>query len=114
MYKRISITAKSENPTSRLCAFVANKSTAFQAGFCRRFTPQNKFCGYENSAFQAKNTFAVEAFNSSANLCLKDNNFHNHKSPTCGRRRPCNPCLKGRTIAAASRNIYSGEKEQTE
>ena len=41
--------------TSRLCAFVANKSTAFQAGFCRRFTPQNKFCGYENSAFQARN-----------------------------------------------------------
>jgi len=32
------------------------KSTAFQAGFRRRFMPQNKFCGYENSAFQAKNT----------------------------------------------------------
>jgi hypothetical protein len=43
--------------TSRLCAFVANKCSAFQAGFWRRFMPQNKFCGYENSAFQAKNTF---------------------------------------------------------
>ena len=29
------------------------KSTAFQAGFRRRFMPQTKFCGYENSAFQA-------------------------------------------------------------
>jgi hypothetical protein len=33
---------------------VANKSTAFQAGFWRRFMPQNEFCGYENPAFQAK------------------------------------------------------------
>ena len=43
--------------TSRLCAFVANKCSAFQAGFRRGFMPQNKFYGYENSAFQAKNTF---------------------------------------------------------
>jgi hypothetical protein len=32
------------------------KSTAFQAGFRRGLMPQNKFCGYENSAFQAQNT----------------------------------------------------------
>jgi len=60
-------------------------SSAFQAGFWRRFTPQNKFCGYEDSAFQAKilsNTeisIAVEAFNSPANLCLKGNNLHNRQ-----------------------------------
>jgi hypothetical protein len=35
---------------------VANKSTAFQAGFWRRFMPQNEFCGYENPAFQDENT----------------------------------------------------------
>jgi len=44
-------------PTSRLSVFVANKCSAFQADFWRWFMPQNKFCGYENSAFQAKNTF---------------------------------------------------------
>ncbi|PLB86022.1 hypothetical protein C0T31_07715 [Dysgonamonadaceae bacterium] len=42
--------------TSRLCAFVANKSSAFRTGFRRGLMPQKKFCGYENSAFQAKNT----------------------------------------------------------
>jgi hypothetical protein len=30
-------------------------SSAFQAGFWRRFMPQNEFCGYENPAFQAEN-----------------------------------------------------------
>jgi hypothetical protein len=51
--------------------------------------PQNKFCGYENSAFQAKKTslnakisIAVEAFNSLAHFCLKGNNLHNRRSPT--------------------------------
>jgi hypothetical protein len=92
----------------------------FRQGESSRFTPQNKFCGYENPAFQAKilsNTeisIAVEVFNSPANLCLKGNNLHNRKYATCGQRQQENPCLKGRTIAAASRNIYSGEKEQTE
>jgi hypothetical protein len=57
------------------------KSTAFQAGFRRRFMPQNKFCGYENSAFQAQ-----KVFNSPANFCLKGNNLHNRRSPTCGQR----------------------------
>jgi hypothetical protein len=41
--------------------------------------PQNKFCGYENPAFQAK-----KVFNSPANLCLKGNNLHNRRSSTCG------------------------------
>ena len=83
-------------PTSRLCAFVANKSSAFQAGFWRRFMPQNKFCGYENSAFQAKTpsntgiSITVEVFNSPAHFCLKGNNLHNRRSLTCGRRHPCN------------------------
>jgi hypothetical protein len=84
--------------TSRLCAFVANKSPAFRAGFCRRFTPQNEFCGYEDSAFQAEKTFAVEAFNSPANLCLKGNNLHNRRYATCGQRQQENPCLKVRTF----------------
>jgi len=38
-------------------------------------------------------SIAVEAFNSPANLCLKGNKY-----ATCGRRRPCNPCLKGRIL----------------
>ncbi|MFZ6038201.1 MAG: hypothetical protein ACOYU1_08240 [Bacteroidota bacterium] len=49
--------------------------------------PQNKFYGYENSAFQAKKTslnakisIAVEAFNSLAHFCLKGNNLHNRRS----------------------------------
>ncbi|MDK2837666.1 MAG: hypothetical protein PWR15_735 [Bacteroidota bacterium] len=45
---------KKENSTSRLYVFVANKCSALQAGFRQGFMPQNKFCGYENSAFQAK------------------------------------------------------------
>jgi len=43
----------------------------FRQGESSRFTPQNKFCGYEDSAFQAENTFSVEAFNSPAHFCLK-------------------------------------------
>jgi hypothetical protein len=92
-------------PTSRLCAFVANKSSAFQAGFRRRFMPQNKFCGYENSAFQAK-----KVFNTRTHPCLKGNNLHNRRSPTCGQRHPYNYCLKGRTTAVAQMNIHTDEK----
>jgi hypothetical protein len=76
------------------------KSTAFQAGFQRRFMPQNKFCGYENLAFQAQ-----KVFNSPANFCLKGNKY-----ATYGQRRPCNPCLKGRTTAVAQTNIRAGKK----
>ena len=43
----------------------------FRQGESSRFTPQNEFCGYEDSAFQAEKTFAVEAFNPSPSLCLK-------------------------------------------
>jgi hypothetical protein len=70
--------------------------------------PQNEFCGYENSAFQAK-----KVFNSPANFCLKGNNLYNRRSSTCGQRRPFNPCLKGRTTAVAQMNIHTGKKEQT-
>ncbi len=42
-------------------------------------------------------SITVEVFNSPAHFCLKGNNLHNRKSPTCGRRRPSNLCLKGRT-----------------
>ncbi len=91
--------------TSRLCAFVANKSSAFQAGFWWRFMPQNKFCGYENSAFQAK-----KVFNSQAHFCLKGNNIHNRRSPTCGQRHHYHCCLKGRTTVAALINICTGKK----
>ena len=58
-------------------------------------------------------SIAVEVFNSPANRCLKGNNLHNRRSPTCGQRRPCNPCLKGRTIVAVQMNIHVGKKEQT-
>jgi hypothetical protein len=74
---------KKENSPSRLCVFVANKCSALQAGFRQGFMPQNKFCGYENSAFQAKKhpwiqkSIAVKTFNSPANLCMKGNNLHN-------------------------------------
>jgi len=92
-------------PTSRLCAFVANKSSAFQAGFRRRFMPQNEFCGYANPTFQAK-----KVFNTRTHPCLKGNNLHNRRSPTCGQRHHNNPCLKGRTIAVVRMNIHTGEK----
>jgi hypothetical protein len=69
--------------------------------------PQNKFYGYENSAFQAQ-----KIFNSPAHFCLKGNNLHNRRSPTYGRRHHNNPCLKGRTIALAQMNIRAGKKKQ--
>jgi hypothetical protein len=79
--------------------------------------PQNEFCGYENSAFQAKNTLeyteisiAAEAFNSPACFCLKGNNLHNRRSPTYGQRHHYHCCLKGRTIAVAQTNIHTGKK----
>ena len=93
--------------------FGTSVSSAFQAGFQWGFMPQNKFCGYEDSAFQAGNTFAVEAFNSPANLCLKGNNLHNRRYATCGQRQQENPCLKGRTTAVAQMNIRAGKKEKT-
>jgi hypothetical protein len=55
-------------------------------------------------------SIAVEAFNSPTNLCLKGNNLHNRRYATCGQRRSCNPCLKGRTIVAALRNTFAGKK----
>jgi hypothetical protein len=88
---------------------VANKSSAFQAGFRRRFMPQNKFCGYENSAFQAQ-----KVFNSPANLCLKGNNLHNRRYATSGQRQQENPCLKGRTTAVVQMNICNDEKRTNE
>ena len=90
---------------SRLCAFVANKSSAFQAGFRRGFMPQNEFCGYENSAFQAK-----KVFNLPAHFCLKGKNIHNRRYATCGQRHHYHCCLKGRTIVAALRNTFAGKK----
>jgi hypothetical protein len=71
--------------------------------------PQNKFCGYENPAFQAK-----KVFNSPAHFCLKGNNLHNRRSPTCGQRRPYHYCLKGRTTAVAQMNICTDEKRTNE
>jgi hypothetical protein len=67
--------------------------------------PQNKFCGYENPAFQAQ-----KIFNSPAHFCLKGNNLHNRRSPTCGQRHHYNCCLKGRTTVAALINIFAGKK----
>jgi hypothetical protein len=52
----------------------------------------------------------VEAFNSLAYFCLKGNNLHNRRSPTCGQRHPYHYCLKGRTTAVAQTNIHAGEK----
>jgi hypothetical protein len=37
-------------------------------GFRRRFMPQNKCCGYENSAFQAKNTLEYRNIHRSGSL----------------------------------------------
>ena len=64
--------------------------SAFQGGSRCWSTPQNEFCGYENSAFQAKKhprrqkSIVVVAFNSPPLLCLKGNNFHNRRSATYG------------------------------
>jgi len=69
--------------------------------------PQNKFCGYENSAFQAK-----KVFNSPAPFCLKGNNLHNRRSPTYGKDTTNICCLKGRTIAVAQMNIHAGKKNK--
>ena len=91
--------------------------SAFQADFWCWFLPQNEFCGYENSAFQAKKhpqrqkSIAVEACYSPPSLCLKGNNFHNRRSATCGQRHRYPSCLKGRTIATASNNICNGKKQ---
>jgi hypothetical protein len=57
-------------------------------------------------------SITVEVFNSPANFCLKGNNLHNHRSPTCGQRRPYHYCLKGRTIALAQMNIHAGKKNK--
>jgi hypothetical protein len=70
--------------------------------------PQNEFCGYENSAFQAK-----KVFNSPANLCLKGNNLHNRRSRPADEDTTNICCLKGRTTAVAQTNIDAGKKEQT-
>ncbi len=56
-------------------------------------------------------SIAVEAFNSPANFCLKGNNLHNRRSPTCGQRRHCNLCLKGRTTTVVQMNIHAGRKK---
>jgi len=58
-------------------------------------------------------SITVEVFNSPAYFCLKGNNLHNRRSPTCGQRRPCNLCLKGRTIVAALINIFAGKNKPT-
>jgi len=55
-------------------------------------------------------SITVEAFNSPAHHCLKGNNLHNRRSPTCGQRRPYHYCLKGRTTAVEQTNIHTGEK----
>ena len=55
-------------------------------------------------------SIAVEVFNSPANRCLKGNNLHNRRSPTCGQRRPYHYCLKGRTLAVVQMNIHTGKK----
>jgi len=91
--------------------------SAFQAGSRCWSTPQNEFCGYENSAFQAKKyprrqkSIVVETFNSPPHLCLKGNNFHNRRSPTCGQWRHYPPCLKGRTIDDEWSNIWTVKKQ---
>jgi len=70
------------------------KSTAFRAGFWLRFMPQNKFCGYENSAFQAKNTLEYRNIHRSGSLqfigsfCLKGNNLHNRRSRPADKNVP--------------------------
>jgi hypothetical protein len=51
-----------------------------------------------------------KGFNSRTHHCLKGKNIHNRRSPTCGQRRPCNPCLKGRTLAVVQMNIHTGKK----
>ena len=55
-------------------------------------------------------SITVEVFNSLAYFCLKGNNLHNRRSPTCGQRRPYHYCLKGRTTAVAQTNIHVGRK----
>jgi hypothetical protein len=55
-------------------------------------------------------SITVEVFNSPAHFCLKGNNLHNRRYATCGQRRPCNLCLKGRTTAVAQTNIRTGRK----
>ena len=80
------------------------KSSAFQAGFWRRFMPQNKFYGYENSAFQAKKhpwiqkSIAVKTFNSPANLCLKGNNLHNCRLWPADKNVPVIPAWKAELL----------------
>jgi hypothetical protein len=80
--------------------------------------PQNKCCGYENSAIKPKtpsNTeifIAAEAFNSPAHFCLKGNNLHNPVT-TCGQRRPCHCCLKAEPLQLHKRISPSAESEQT-
>jgi hypothetical protein len=56
-------------------------------------------------------SITVEAFNSPFHFCLKGNNLHNRRYATCGQRRSCNLCLKGRTIAVAQMNIRVGKKK---
>jgi hypothetical protein len=72
----------SSAPRWRTNPFVRqHESSAFQADFWCWFLPQNSFCGYETSAFQAKKhprrqkSIAFKAFNSPPHLCLKGNNI---------------------------------------
>jgi hypothetical protein len=57
-------------------------------------------------------SITVEVFNSPANLCLKGNNLHNRRSPTCGQRHHYHCCLKGRTTAVTQTNIHIGKKRK--
>jgi len=57
-------------------------------------------------------SITVEVFNSLAYFCLKGNNLHNRRSPTCGQRHHYNCCLKGRTTAVAQTNIHTGKKNK--
>jgi hypothetical protein len=87
---------------------VANKSTAFQAGFWRRFMPQNKFCGYENPAFQAQ-----KVFNARTHRCLKGKNIHNRRSPTCGQRYNKHTLPERQNYRrVVQMNIHTGKKNK--
>jgi len=87
LHRQISMPAKSENPTSCFCAFVANKSTAFQAGWELPIHAAEWILRLWKFGFSSRETswnteifIAVEAFNSPANFCLKGNTLHNRRS----------------------------------
>jgi len=58
-------------------------------------------------------SITVEAFNSPANFCLKGNNLHNRRSPTCGQRYKKHMLPERQNYCSCTDEYLHRQKEQT-